>query len=245
MKDILCIASIVFVFASVAFSQCTKDMECKGNRVCVNGECVESAPGTSTAAAGTSVPLGAATLYVHPLGFVQFGPLIGLEFRANDGLTIDVHWRYAKLGFTYAALVQALNPDETKDISFGAMGFGSQVRYYFPLSRRAGRPYFGGMFEYSIDKGTTEKGEDWESTYDSRQMVFCATGGYRYRIGTGFNMTLGLMAGCAFGISNEWSYTDQVTPYNPSKAGIQENDPVTIPFAMLELGIGWEFGRGK
>ena len=250
MKSILCIVWMVCMLASSAFTQCSKDTECKGNRVCVNGQCVEpeanaSLPSGGSAAAAVSVPLGGVTLYTHPLGFLQFGPIVGLEFGANDGLTIDAHWRYSKLGFAYNAVIQAFNPDDDMDVGFGSMGFGSQVRYYFPMARTAGRPYVGGMFEYNIDKSTKEKGERWETTHDNRQIAFCATGGYRFRIGQGFNLTLGIIGGCAFSTISEWSYVNQSYAIAENEPGTREGDPVTVPFGMLELGMGWEFGRGR
>ena len=45
---------MVVLFAIGTFSQCTKDTDCKGNRVCVNGECVEP----STPAGGSMTTSG-------------------------------------------------------------------------------------------------------------------------------------------------------------------------------------------
>jgi hypothetical protein len=35
---------IIFGFAGQIFAQCTKDTDCKGDRICVDGKCVESSP---------------------------------------------------------------------------------------------------------------------------------------------------------------------------------------------------------
>lgn len=45
--------TILITMQSV-FGQCTKDVDCKGDRVCVNGECVESVKSTTGTASGSS-----------------------------------------------------------------------------------------------------------------------------------------------------------------------------------------------
>jgi hypothetical protein len=57
-------ASLVLLFASKSFAQCTKDLDCKGDRVCEEGQCVApkvapQAPPASTAAAAPVAPLPA------------------------------------------------------------------------------------------------------------------------------------------------------------------------------------------
>lgn len=41
--------SLLLLNQSLLYAQCTKDVDCKGNRICVNGECVEP----STESSGT------------------------------------------------------------------------------------------------------------------------------------------------------------------------------------------------
>jgi hypothetical protein len=38
---------VLFLVAVIALGQCTKDTDCKGDRICSNGECVAPAPGLS------------------------------------------------------------------------------------------------------------------------------------------------------------------------------------------------------
>jgi hypothetical protein len=48
---------IILFTMQTAFGQCTKDVDCKGDRVCVNGECVEPVKSTTGPASGSSETL--------------------------------------------------------------------------------------------------------------------------------------------------------------------------------------------
>jgi hypothetical protein len=161
MKKIMLFSISALLAIQSSYSQCLKDVDCKGDRICNNGECVEpQASGKASPAASPAVsddqkasssansirPLSLVNIFVHPLGFVQFGPIVGVEVSPVDKLVIDAHVRYSALGIVYNAIATASDDGDKKELKLSTMGIGTQVKYLIPFRRTASRPYFGGIF---------------------------------------------------------------------------------------------------
>ncbi len=221
-----------------ASAQCGKDTDCKGDRICVNGECVSpQATRTVHKQSTQSTDLGNASFYLHPLGLVQFGPILGLEIGTGSNAVLDLHMRFSSLGLAqWAIATEGFTKDKT--LSFANMAVGTGVRYLFPVKRFAHRPYIGAFMEYGWDIHSGEKGNYYEWEGKSTYLVAAGEGGFRWRMGESFFIGLGLMAGAAFVITDDWWYT------NPELQA-DSNDPELHPFAMLSFVLGWEFGREK
>jgi len=229
--------SLLLLNQSLLYAQCTKDVDCKGNRICVNGECVEpSTESSGTEKKSSSKPLGAVNIYFQPLGFVQFGPIVGLEIKVAEIAVLDAHWRYSKLGVAYNAIAGTFLDDDEYLLP-SSMAFGGGVRFLIP-TKSPHRPYAGALFEFNLEKRIEDEDQSYESERDSRSLVFATAGGYRFRIGNSFNLSLGGMFGAAFDVYKKWWYTNIY--YEPGKFDGKHR---VHPFGMLEVALGWEIGR--
>lgn len=221
-----------------ASAKCGKDTDCKGDRICVDGECISPlATKTAPEQRTLSTDLGNASFYLHPLGLVQFGPILGFEIGTGSNAVLDLHMRYSPLGLAHWAIAtEGFSKDKT--LSFASMAVGAGMRYLFPVKRFAHRPYTGVFMEYGWDIHSGNKGDYYEWEGESTYLVAAGEGGFRWRIGESFFVGLGLMAGAVFVITDDWWYTNPELQADPS-------DPEVYPFAMLSFVLGWEFGRGK
>ena len=249
LRSILFLGIIVFCSSS-AVGQCTKDTDCKGDRICVDGECVSPAADQSEALSDqpeknmvdadvkicrACTQMGAISFYFEPLGFVQFGPIFGIEIGTGSNLMIDAHLRYSAGGLIYRAISTEFEPEQ--ELNPGSMAVGGGIRYFFPRTRSPHRPYLGGFFEYGWESGTGDEGDYDEWTWESRHIVFGADGGFRFRFGNTFYLGLGGSFGVAPEIFDEWEYV------NPLLTEESESETDVYPFGMLRLTLGFEFGR--
>lgn len=244
MKTAVC-GLAVFVCVTYIVAQCTKDIDCKGDRICVDGECVSAQESDNTDKSSpsqkTGDPIGRAGFYLNPLGALQFGPIVGFEIGAGPDALIDLHWRYSATGLVYALI---LTEGFEHYMSMSSMAFGGGCHYFFPISSRH-RPYIGGMVEYGWGSTWGEDsydGEEYDADqYDAwegseAQIVAIFSGGMRWRFQSSFFINTGIMAGAAIDVKDEVVYINQ-----------RDTDPedyrdVTF-FGMLIFALGWEFGR--
>jgi hypothetical protein len=167
---------------------------------------------------------------VNPLGFVQFGPIINVEFGFPNNLVLNIHTRFPSAGLlTYVALD---HEDGIDDLSGKA--FGAGLLYFFTDKRH--KPYIGGLLEYHTADILYGQGDAWEWDKTENAIVVIANGGYRFRFGH-FFLNTGAYLGAAF-VNYEWDYTD------PSY-GEYDDDPrdgsEVQPFGMIEVTLGLEF----
>lgn len=235
MKHIKSLLSLL-VLISIIYAQCTKDIECKGNRICVDGQCVDSAPkaNTETNFSGKSNLVGPFSLYAQPLGFLQVGPIVGMEVRLFQNLLLDLHYRYSALGIVYVAIATGGFED---DLKMNSMGFGGGLRYLIPTPGPH-NPYAGATYEFDYSEGTygeEDDGGEWKTT----SMGFTISGGFRWRFGKSFYLGVGGSLGALFVTDYEKSYSYNNGPitwtYEP------DDDSYVLP--MIELFLGWELGR--
>ena len=168
---------------------------------------------------------------VNPLGFVQFGPIINIEFGFPNNLVFNLHTRFPSLGvLTYVALDDR---DGIDDLSGSA--FGGGLLYF--IGHGKSKPYVGGHLEYHSIDILYAQGEQYEWSKTEHAVIFIVNGGYRFRFGGGFFINTGAYLGFSFS-SYDWEYTDPSYGIydTSSRSG---ND--TTPFGMLETTFGFEF----
>lgn len=172
-------------------------------------------------------PIGDVAVTFNPLGFVQFGPILGLEVGVTDDLVATVHTRLVPLGvlsWLIAADEADGVPDELSGFAFG----GGLLRFF---GTEQNKPYLGGMLEFASTDALYLQGDFFEWEEQTTAFVMIANGGYRFRFDGGFFLNTGAFLGAAFS-SWEWDYTD-------GSGGGSGSGPT--PFGMLELTLGMEF----
>ena len=249
------------VMNSQSFSQCTKDTECKFDRVCVDGICVpyeskdqsienekkaDKTSGKNEKKENkdyTKKELGKRTVWVNPLGFLQFGPTIGYEQRLGDSFFLGIHLRYAAMGLIYTVIVS----DNDTEVGMGSAAVGFEAKYYLKFKRNPHSLYYGLFSEFAwgnhkeyeenYDKGQTPSTNERVLIYDARHrsVIFGGTIGYRWRFGEEKQvlLTLGLLSGMSRDLLKERIY---------------KNPDITIEqplgntfFGNAEFAIGFEF----
>ncbi|MBD3322239.1 MAG: hypothetical protein GF350_14160 [Chitinivibrionales bacterium] len=245
MRAISLIPFCILSVCVLCSGQCTKDTDCKGDRICVDGVCVSPADRTETVAPPSSskkgAQMGKGSFYLNPLGVLQFGPLLGFEIGTGGNAFIDLHWRYSAIGLVYAAV---LTEGFNDYMSMGSMAFGGGFRYFFSSSRPH-RAYIGALAEYGWGRtwGEDEYDQDvyresapdaWQG--EEAQIVFIGNGGYRWRFGPAFFFNAGGLAGVAIDVKDEIVYKNKTPRETKDYAG-------ATPFGMLEFAVGWEFRR--
>lgn len=170
----------------------------------------------------------------NPLGFLQFGPIINLEYGVSEHIVLNGHIRFASLGLLSTIAMY----DEDDDIfpdNLTGYGIGGGALYFF--GDRQSKPYLGGLIEYhsTLSNYNMDSGNfAWDA--ESQMAVMVVNGGYRFRFDSGFFINTGAYLGAAIG-DYDWYYT------NPNNAdfGVSNTSPDTFPFGMLELAFGIQF----
>ncbi|MBL7136363.1 MAG: hypothetical protein ISS81_07215 [Candidatus Marinimicrobia bacterium] len=175
-------------------------------------------------------PLSKSAYLFHPLGFLQFGPILEGEFIIVPNTYFTAHFRYSALGFLYQALASEGFENE---VSFGSMALGVGIRRFLESPNSPNRFYFAGFAEYGWGGTRGDVDTKWEWEGKNTQIIFASNFGYRWRFPSKFILNLGLMAGVSKGIKDDWWYIN-----NPDY--IHEDSPETYFFGMLELSLGWE-----
>jgi hypothetical protein len=225
--------------------QCTRDIDCKGDRICVDGECVSpdeggGSPETTPAAKKNAGPMGKGYVNFHPLGLLQFGPLVQLGINAGKDLFITAHYRYHALGLVSQAIAWGYDADYAK---WSSMALGAGVTKCISFSGGPHRFYAGGMVDFGWG-GSVADDADWEDykwESDVLSLAFVGNTGYRFRFPSGFMLGLGGFAGLGFELMDEVTYTE--TPLPPDVDRHESADKNLWPFIMLEVSLGIEFGR--
>jgi hypothetical protein len=163
-------------------------------------------------------------LTLDPLGLIQFGPVVGLEFRVSPTSYLTAHVRWATAGLVYYAIASdgfedGVNPDNL------AVGIG-----YRALLGEVGPHhwYVRPVVEYGWGTTSGEQ-EKYRSTY----VTFVGNLGYRWRFARSVT-NVGVYAGMARQLTNDWWYVD-------SPGEVMSDDRTTYPIGMVEVSFGWEF----
>lgn len=162
-------------------------------------------------------------IWLNPLGFLQFGPVAGVEFRLNENMAVNVHTRVPSLG-----VLSYLIREDVEKITGFCVGGG--FLYFF--GTRQHKPYAGIMFEYEQDKCLYDQNESDANTETEKIMVFIMNGGYRFNFSKGFFLNTGLFVGA---VKNNW-YEDYDDPSYTDYEGT-----LIQVFGMLEVAVGIAF----
>jgi len=172
-------------------------------------------------------PMAAMNFIGNPMGFLQAGPIVELEFQIKPGLYVIAHARIHGLGL----LSQLLSdPDFPAFYSFAV---GPAVRYFFLSKDTPHAPFLGFLTEFGFNPYSGDAGYSTAYAGSSIYLTFAANGGYRWRFGS-FILETGAYAGVSPTLSSQWHY---LSSPSVTHAG---GTPITF-FGMLELSIGWEF----
>ena len=159
-------------------------------------------------------------IYVNPLGFVQFGPTIGMEFPAAENGLLDFHVRLQGLG----ALAYALNDDT----ELWQTGIGMGYRSFLGDPQSLKRFYVGGIAEFVWSPYA-------DDVLEGTALGFAGAGqfGHRWRRPSGVFINLGAFLGVYYEFSDEWNFLD--SPNIKSQSSSE-----AFGFYMLELSFGKE-----
>ncbi len=228
----------------LTLGQCSRDSECKGDSICVDGVCAN--PEKSVDSRRTSIvpqdksgSMGKGYVNIHPLGLLQFGPLIQLGINTRSDFFITAHYRYHALGLVSQAISWAYDADYAK---WSSMAAGVGMTKYMS-SEKPGRFYVGGIVDFgwggSVADEADYEEDKWES--DVLSLAFAGNAGYRFRFPSGFILGLGGFAGLGFELKDEVTITGSPLPAYVEKHQSAERN--LWPFIMLEVSLGAEFGR--
>ncbi len=175
-------------------------------------------------AAGPAQDASAVNLLFQPAGFLQFGPIVELEFRLSPGLYMGVHLRFHGLGLL-THLIDINYPE-----IWGIAG-GAGMRYFLMAGGAPEGFFVGGVVEVGYNGYYDNVGDPSEFHGSSVFLVTAANGGFRWRFGN-FIVEVGAYAGVAPTLYSRYSYDSA-----PSVM-IDGNKLITF-FGMAELSIGW------
>lgn len=187
---------------------------------------------------------------INPLGFLQFGPMINLEYGITDDFVLNVHWRFPALGY----LTKQTNYDDGYPEKLTGWSIGGGVFYHFKNIKNNNRAYLGLLYSY-YETSANYQYQEWPSyhnygsnsytTYSYKYgwnnyeyvKLFYLNGGYRFRYDNGFFINIGAYLGIARG-SYSWSdYSEG--EYNSGTGKVEKL------YGMLELSLGWQFTMKK
>lgn len=172
-------------------------------------------------------PLPLRTINFNPLGFLQFGPILQLEYKVSKQGYFAPHVRLPYLGLLY----HVINAEDrgTVTLSPAALGIGAGYKHFFPTEK--GAWYAGGALEYSLGSSKGDDGKEWKSKFSN--IALMSNGGFRWRFPQSKrSISVGAYAGLYSALSDNWWYVT-----TPSK---KTDERSTSALVMLELSFGFE-----
>lgn len=199
--------------------------------------------------AATSFPRWA--LHSNLLGFVQFGPVVSVEYSFTRNLALNAHARVSSLGALTPILYQADVDKGGRPDQFSGIAFGGGPMWFFKTKKD--KAYVGLLFEYEMADVLYMEDYVNEWNRDNRKMIVMLNSGYRFMFGQKqipgsgrkfdqfIRESLFLNTGIYLGAERNkynWDYTepgageDDLTP--------REGTEIK-PFGMLEVSVGLAF----
>jgi hypothetical protein len=169
--------------------------------------------------------------YAQPLGFVQFGPIIGTEMTIAQRLIIEGHVRFAKYGLL--SYVAANDPHEGLPDKLSGSAFGAGVKFMAPS--RIGGFYVGPILEYGKQDQTFAQDETYAWESKATYIAAIVSTGYKFRFPSGFYMNTGLYLGAYH------TLTDKSHDLKRNVNIYRNNNLRTLPLGMVEVSLGMEF----
>ena len=181
-------------------------------------------------------PLGTFSLYCMPLGFLEFGPMVGCEMYFNQNIAIGLHWRYSSLGLLYHYISQADYSYE-RNLDNNCMSVGIEGKGLIHLHDSRNRVCIGGLLAFDWQSGYVPDYPygDPEVRWKSRNIILAINGEYRWRMKRMLFVGLGADLGVAMVVWNRKWHTN-------TSEEIKDSNHIS-PFVMLDFILGIEFGR--
>jgi len=169
--------------------------------------------------------------YVDPLGFLEFGPMIGTEITIKSRFLIDASLRFFPLGAL--SYVTEADADDGSPNRIAGLGISGAAKYFHPL--RGGGFFVGGALEYSwwTSYYAQDKPAKWQK--DEAVIMPLATVGYKFRFRSGFFITTGAYLGIEIPLVDQWYFT------SIGDNTIHLNEKTLQPAGMFEVSFGYEF----
>jgi hypothetical protein len=240
MNGFVRVAVIAFMtLAAHEALACSSDVDCKGDRVCKNGQCVDPSPSqrpaprapqgepqrvpAEAAAAPSSGPAADKTtsVYVNSLGLLQFGLAPTIEFGSKLAVNARVHL------FNTGVLPYVLAGEDTLNFSWG---LGAGLRGYSGQGGNLRGGYWGVQALY------VSWSETWKEKilYETKAVALLAEGGYRWVYPSGFTLGVGIVAGPAPILDASTKAVNGYTLYPGDK-----NDASTMFIGFLTVDLGF------
>jgi len=172
-------------------------------------------------------------VYFNPLGFIQFGPMLGVELMPNKNFIIDAHLRFSGVGALMYVTTENSSGDAPTSIS--GVGIGGGFKYYSP--HRFGGVYIGPMIEFCSQTQNYYQNDFWsKSEEDVDYLIFMVNAGYKFTYKSGFFINTGAFLGFADITSDTWHYTGTNTDQSTHDIGSKIKAD-----GFLELTFGFDF----
>jgi hypothetical protein len=172
-------------------------------------------------------------LFGDPLGFVEFGPMVGAELTIQSHLIIDAHVRFPSAGLSMYLINR--NNEDGLPYKMSGVGIGGTIKYLIPS--RIGGLYFGVLFEAASGINYYAQDKNWEWRKDNNYVVVAPRVGYKFIFSNVLFLNVGATFGAAFVTKDTWYYLND---YN-GDSSVHDNGTTIKPFGMIDLGIGFEF----
>lgn len=170
------------------------------------------------------------SIWVQPLGIVQWGPMIGFSVRHKTLFMID---GYVRVPLGYAYSIAANDPDNMSGFAFG-------VEAKALHATRSGAWYVGPVIDIGMTKALYNEGEYSEEDYRWFTFIAAISGGYRFCFGRHFHMDLGVESGILWVSDQDWRKSNKRNDYYSSSYDRVDKGFVSM-FGMFVLSLGVEF----
>ncbi|MEK7703419.1 MAG: hypothetical protein AAB426_00560 [Myxococcota bacterium] len=232
---VTCIASLLT--AQARAGGCDKDTDCKGDRVCVAGECqAASASGQPVAEPRSGDRLAAVRdssvgVQADVGGFVLYGPSVSLEFGSRAAFLVRA--RAIALG-----AVRRLTAGNNT-VSAGDFGLGAGMRFYTGTQANREGFYLGPTAEYAST--SEQEGDDLPTgvtvRYVTKAIILGADGGYRWVFPSGTTLGVGVIVGLYHPLSAETQTTGDTTYLSSWGDYTNDASDAADVLATVELGF--------
>jgi hypothetical protein len=185
------------------------------------------------------------------LGFVQFGPVVTVEYGFTRNLVLNAHARFPSVGALTPILYEADVDRGGRPDQFSGIAFGGGPLWFFKTKQD--KAYLGLTFEYEMSDVLYQEDYVNEWRQDNSKMILMLNTGYRFMFGEklipatnrkidkfireGLFLNTGIFIGAERN-QFKWDYTEE-------GAGVDDPTPrqgtEIKPFGMLELSVGIEF----
>ncbi len=175
-------------------------------------------------------------IQVDVLGFLFFGPQVGVDFQIANIVAVGpyVRWNYA--GLIYQGIITDWFSNETA-ASPASYGIGVSAKVIPPIGSGKHRPYFGIGIEKFKGKESWDPGGTWgRHYYEYKSNVYYFSAGYRMLTDGSFNLSVGIFLGLQIETEDK--------DYYEFGDGVEYNTLDDPKFGGgLQLSLGWQLGK--